>query len=226
MYYYSRRVMSTPFAERPEVEQRVLRAAKKLFMAQGIAKTPLRTIAAEARTSESGILRFYKDKDDLACAVMDLCWVDINDQIAEALRVGSERSDDPRFLLMEVVGSILGHASSDRQQMSFLISHFHYTLSGGSDEAPTEIDHSRFTGYSEYRRTIDELCARIAAYDPGLREAGITQAGLCHLTLALVYGVTGGWYLSERDPVIHGPGVPMEDALSVLRKVVYPSGTC
>jgi len=218
--------MTAPLAERPEVEQRVLRAAKKLFVAQGIAKTPLRTVASEAGTSESGILRFFKDKDDLACAVMDLCWVDINDHIAAALRAGSERRDDPRFQLMEVVRAILEHAASDRRQMSFLISHFHYTLSGGSDEAATEIDHSRFTGYSEYRQTIDELCARIAAYDPSLLEAGITQAGLCHLTLALVYGVTGGWYLSERDPVIHGPGLPMEDALSVLRNVVYPNGTC
>jgi AcrR family transcriptional regulator len=218
-------LVTVQLEEKSEVEQRVLAAARKLFLAQGVARTPLRAIAAEAGTSESGILRFFLGKDDLARAVMDSCWVEVDDHIAEALRVNSEHSDDPRFLLVEVVRAILEHAATDKRARSFLVSHFHYTLSAGSDEKHPTANASRFNAYREYRLTIDELCARIAAYDPGLREAGITQAGLCHLTLSLLYGISGGWYLSERNPMVHGPAVPLEDALVVLRRVVYADGS-
>jgi AcrR family transcriptional regulator len=211
--------------EKSEVEQRVLRAARRLFLAQGAARTPLRAVAAEAGTSESGILRFFRDKDDLACAVMDACWVEVNDNMVEALRIGSGRTDDPRSLLIEVVRAVLEHAAADMRATSFLVSHFHYTLSAGSSEKLPEGAQHRLNAYRRYRGMIDDLCGRIEEYDPSLREAGITRAGLCHLTLSLLYGITGGWYLSARDPTVHGPAVPLEDALNVLRKVVYPNGS-
>jgi AcrR family transcriptional regulator len=211
--------------ERSEVELRVLEAAKRLFVQQGVAKTPLRAVASEAGTSESGVLRFFRDKDDLARAVMDLCWLEVDGVIAEAVRASAERSADPRSWLLAVVRAILEHAASERQTVSFLVNHFHYTLSAGSAEDLSEGGQSRLGGYREYRRTIDELCGRISEYDPGLRAAGITQAGLCHLTLSLIYGITGGWYLSEQDPAVHGPAVSLEDAVSILRAVVYRANT-
>ena len=211
--------------EKSEVEQRVLRAARKLFVAQGVAKTPLRAVAAEAGSSESGVLRFFRDKEDLARAVMDSCWVEVNDEMSEALRVESERNDDPRFLLVEVVRALLEHALTDRQTVSFLVNHFHYTVSAGSDEKLAADNRSRLNAYREYRQRLDELCGRSVAHDPRLREAGITQSGLCHFTLSLVYGVIGGWYLSEQDPVVHGQPVSLEDVLAVIRRVVYVNGS-
>ena len=156
---------------------------------------------------------------------MDSCWVEVNHQVSEALRVKSERSDDPRFLLVEVVRALLEHALADRQTVSFLISHFHYTVSAGSDEKLAADNWLRLDAYREYRQRIDELCRRSVAHDPGLLEAGVTQSGLCHLTLSLVYGVIGGWYLSEQDPAVHGHPVSLEDALAVLRRVVYVNGS-
>lgn len=207
--------------ERLDVEQRVLQAARKAFFAQGVAKTPLRTIASAAGTSESGILRFFKDKNDLVCAVMDLCWGDVNDTVQAALRGGSEHSDDARFLLIQVARAVLEHAAADAQTMSFLVGHFHYALASHPEEGAPEGGKSRLEEYRRYRQTIDRLCRCVIEDHPDLAEAGITQAGLCHLTLSLIHGITGGWYMSERDPEVHGPKVALDDALAVLSCVVY-----
>ena len=213
--------------EKSEVEQRVLRAARRLFVAQGVAKTPLRAIAAEAGSSESGVLRFFRDKDDLARAVMDSCWVEVNDQMSEALRVQSRSSDDPRFLLVEVVRALLEHALADKQTVAFRA----YAIFTTRDRpAPTRSSRRTIVHGSMHTVSIDkgldELCGRCVAHAiPGLSEAGITQSGLCHLTLSRVHGVIGGWYLSEQDPVVHGHPVSLEDALAVLRRVVYVNGS-
>jgi AcrR family transcriptional regulator len=207
--------------EGSDVEQRVLEAARRLFVAQGVAKTPLRAVAAAAGTSESGILRFFQDKNDLVSAVMDLCWVEVDEHMAKALRVSAKRSDDPRAQLMDVVQAVLEHAEADGPTTSFLVSHFHHSLASGFDEDLLVEKPSRLDGFREYRRRIDQLCTRIAEDHPDLGKAGITQAGLCHLTLSLIYGITGAWYMSEHDPDVHGPKVPLEDAMGVLRAVVY-----
>ena len=63
-----------------DVSQRVMRAAKQLFFAKGFAGTPLRAIATEAGTSESGVLRLYHSKNGLLRAVYASCWAEINEQ--------------------------------------------------------------------------------------------------------------------------------------------------
>ena len=50
-----------------------MRAAKQLFFAKGFAGTPLRAIANEAGTSESGVLRLYHSKNGLLRAVYASC---------------------------------------------------------------------------------------------------------------------------------------------------------
>ncbi len=208
-----------------DVEQRVLRAAKKLFFAQGATKTPLRAIAAEAGTSESGVLRFFQDKDDLLRAVMALCWDDVNDHLGRVVRSAAERSDDPRYLLVELVRGALEQAARDRRMLSFLVSHFRFTIAIGSDGDLPARRQDRLDGYREYRRRIDQLCAHIVADNPDLPKAGISQLALCHLTLSLIYGVSGGWFMAERDSAVHGEKVSLEDVLAVLRRVLYGDGS-
>ncbi|NLE11877.1 MAG: helix-turn-helix transcriptional regulator [Actinobacteria bacterium] len=207
--------------EKSEVEERVLSAARQLFFDQGVARTPLRAIAAEANTSESGVLRFFRDKYDLAQAVMDLCWEGVNRHIAEALHESAKRADDPRVCLLEVVRTILHHSAIEQDSTRFLVSHFNYTLSGHSGKDVPMDNHHRLRPYQKYRATIDKLCADVVAHNPDLTQKSISQPGLCHLVLSLVYGVTGGWYLSEQDPIVHGPPLPIDDALAILHKVIY-----
>jgi len=207
--------------ERSEVRERILQAATKLFFDQGVAGTPLRAIAAAAGTSESGVLRFFRDKNDLAQTVMGQWWAQVNELIATALRTSLNRGDDPRTRLTEVVKAILEQAAVERPSTRFLVSHFNYSLSGPSRSGLQADDYQRLHPYHKYRSTIDGLCAEVVSGDPNLGRTGITQAGLCHLVLSLIYGITGGWYLSEQDPDVHGPPLPVEDALAILRKVIY-----
>ncbi len=82
-----------------DVSQRVMRAAKQLFFARGFANTPLRAIAKEAGTSESGVLRIYHSKTGLLRAVYAECWAELNVLIEKALVAATKRDSDPRNLL-------------------------------------------------------------------------------------------------------------------------------
>ena len=208
----------------PNVEERILQSAKRLFFDRGVSRTPLRAIAMDVGTSESGILRFFHDKHDLVGAVAGLCWDEVYDYIVEALRARHVCSHDPRVELLEVIQAVLEHAEANRATVSFLVDHFHYRVAAGLDTAALARHEARWDGYTQYRRMIEQLCMRILNENPGLRAAGITYLGLCNLTLCLIYGASGGWRLSEANPLVHGEKVPIEDILAVLRKVIYKNG--
>ena len=78
-----------------DVSQRVMRAAKQLFFAKGFAGTPLRAIANEAGTSESGVLRLYHSKNGLLRAVYASCYAEINDHVDAAVAAAAEMNPDP-----------------------------------------------------------------------------------------------------------------------------------
>lgn len=213
-------------AERSDVEARVLRAARKLFLKRGVSKTPLRAIAAEAGTSESGILRFFRDKEDLAQAVIDWCWSDVVNGLKRVVKVASKQTSDPREVLVEVVRRALENAAAERERTRFLVGHFSYNLSGWSGGDDRAHGRPRFKAYCEYRSLVENLCGAVIAAHPELVDAGLTHRALCHFVLSMLYGITGGWFLSECSPSVHGPMLGIDEAVALFRKVVYPDEEC
>lgn len=69
----------------PSSRERLLQAAKRLFAAQGYEQTATSTIAREAGTSESQLMRYFGGKVGLLQALFDAAWIDLNARVARAM---------------------------------------------------------------------------------------------------------------------------------------------
>lgn len=56
--------------QKEDIKNNILIAAKKEFLINGFENASVRTIAAGARTSKSNIYNYFKDKDELFCAIL------------------------------------------------------------------------------------------------------------------------------------------------------------
>ena len=54
-----------------EIKRRILDTAREEFLDKGFEKASIRTITAKAKTSKSNLYNYFKDKDDLFCAVLE-----------------------------------------------------------------------------------------------------------------------------------------------------------
>src|ERR687898_40350 len=69
---------------------RLLKAAKRLFAAQGYEQTATSAIARAAGTSESQLMRYFGGKAGLLEALFDEAWVDLNTRVDRVLQAESE----------------------------------------------------------------------------------------------------------------------------------------
>lgn len=201
----------------PDVSQRVMRAGKELFFAKGFANTSLRAIAAEAGTSESGVLRIYGSKSGLLRSVYASCWAEVNDCVEEALATARRKDPNPRTLILELMRTVWGIYRENPPMMIFILSHFGFRetfgLNGNEAVAP-EIDERVRREYQRYLRYAHDLCAELAEADPTLGESGVTPAALGHMVVSMIYGIQTSWYVAQQkgDPSL--PQVTMEEALA------------
>jgi AcrR family transcriptional regulator len=78
---------------------RLLHAAKRLFAAQGYEQTATSTIARQAGTSESQLMRYFGGKIGLLEAVFDAAWLELDEKARQA--VG--RRTTSRDILLETL---------------------------------------------------------------------------------------------------------------------------
>jgi AcrR family transcriptional regulator len=206
-----------------DAKQRVLDAAKKLFVTRGYAATSLRAIGVEASTSDTGILRFFEDKAEILQAVMASCWSDLNAYVAAAVEGGHKTSDDPRVELLDLA-RILLRATQDqdiRPTTMFLVGHSRWSQLAGLDDRGVERSCLYEDEYHRYRDRIEEACARVVANNPDFTRRGITAAALSLALLSIVYGASGDWFMAERDPAKPGHDVTIDEVLAVVRDLLY-----
>jgi AcrR family transcriptional regulator len=67
---------------------RLLQAAKRLFAAHGYEQTATSTIARQAGTSESQLMRYFGGKIGLLEAVFDAAWLDLNGKLRRVVEKG------------------------------------------------------------------------------------------------------------------------------------------
>ena len=75
------------------VAQRIVRAARDLFATKGFADTRTRQIAAAAGTSESGVFRYFADKNSLMRAAYNDAWADLNRYVDQAVEAAGPFPD-------------------------------------------------------------------------------------------------------------------------------------
>lgn len=73
---------------RTDIRSRILRAARRLFVARGVDGTPLRTIARDARTSIGMVYYYFRTKDELFFAVVDEVYAALLADLERALAPG------------------------------------------------------------------------------------------------------------------------------------------
>lgn len=70
---------------RSDISERILKAARKRFLREGVEGASLRALAKDAKTSIGMIYYYFPTKDDLFMALVEKTYVKIMDEFAEAL---------------------------------------------------------------------------------------------------------------------------------------------
>lgn len=208
-----------------DVSKRVMRAAKRLFFAKGFTKTPLRAIANEAGTSESGVLRLYHSKNGLLRAVYASCWAEINDHLDGVVTLAAEEDPDPRHLLIAVMRAVLEGYQAHPQMNIFLLTHFGFRESMGlspEEGVDPAIDLAVKQEYHRYLGRVHDLSDAVAKSRPALARAGVTQVALAEIFTSIIYGIQTSWIMAEEEQDPTQPQVTIEEALAAMRFFLYP----
>lgn len=208
-----------------DVSLRIMRAAKQLFFARGFADTPLRGIATEAGTSESGVLRIYGSKNGVLRAVYASCWAEINDHVEQALAAAAQKDPDPRNLLLELMRAVFQKYQADPAMMTFMLSAFGFRDTTGlsvDTGVDPSIDQQVRDEYHRYLNRIHGLCAAVVAARPDLTRAGVTPAAVGHVFTSVIYGTQAGWYMAQQEQGEPVPNVTVEETLAAARFFLYP----
>jgi len=88
---------------------RLLQAAKRLFAAHGYEQTATSTIARQAGTSESQLMRYFGGKIGLLEAVFDAAWIDLEEKTRQA----ADRRTTAREVLLETLQSFVTALTRD-----------------------------------------------------------------------------------------------------------------
>ena len=101
---------------RSDIEPRILHAARRRFLAEGVDGASLRTIASDAKTNVGMIFYYFPTKDDLFLAVVE----ELYGKLVEDLSAALEGGENARERLHQAF-SRLGRATEDEVEVIRLI---------------------------------------------------------------------------------------------------------
>lgn len=201
----------------PSLENRILAAARKLFLEPGYHATNTRALASEAGTSESGIFRLFSSKYHVLMAVYNDAWGRVNSKV-EA-RLGKSSSTDPRELAIYVLQEIWKIYKSDPVTASFIIINTGNTDSLVVDRREKAVISEENVRYVERLHQLCEDCVAKRMVSGGL-SAGALREGL----LGISEGILLGWYLADNTDGAYPQRVSLDEATRVARQLLTPIG--
>ncbi len=207
-----------------DVSERIMRAAKDLFFARGFGRTALRTIANEAGTSESGVLRIYGSKSGLLRAVYASCWAEINDRVDETMAAVVEDPDPCRHLV-ELMRAIWQVYQENPPMVTFMLSHFGFRETSGLsplEDIDPRIDEEVRHEYHRYLNRIHDACHAVIESRPALARAGVAPAALGHVFISIIYGIQISWFMAQQEEGTTLPQVTMDEALTAVKFFLSP----
>jgi AcrR family transcriptional regulator len=146
---------------------RLLRAAKRLFAAQGYEQTATSAIAREAGTSESQLMRYFGGKAGLLEALFDEAWADLNERVKRVI----EANDDSRTTLLNVFQMIATALARDTELAKLLLFEGRRLRAGPRVRMSTG-----FTAFSEVAKGLVRRGQVSREIDPTLDASAVTSA--------------------------------------------------
>ena len=149
---------------------RLLRAAKRLFAANGYEQSATSAIAREAGTSESQLMRYFGGKAGLLEALFDDAWKHLNARVDRA--VGS--TEEPRPALLDGLQAIVSALGRDRD----LATLFMFEGRRVRGDEPRVLLSRGFLHFADTMRNLVRRAQTTRAIDPGLDANAVTSATL------------------------------------------------
>lgn len=173
-----------------DLSERILSSAQDLFFKNGYYSTTTRAIAKEAKTSESGIFRMYRNKYELLMSVYNESWRKVN------ARVDSElvNVESPIEAILTIANVVFSMYDEDRLTISFIIMN-----TGNTDTLILEKKSESIISEENIRyiTRLQKIC-RECFTDEQLDTLLIPES-LCEGIMALIEGVLLGWYLADNS---------------------------
>lgn len=195
------------------LEERILAAARELFMTQGYVGTKTRQIATAANTSESGVFRYFDNKYALLIAVYNQAWARLNENVDAALVEMDGCSAVQK--LKEIVSQYWRLYETDPQSATFIL------INTGNTDSLL-VDHQEEATISEqnlrYLEKIELLCREAVSH--GL-VTGLSARALAEGLFGISEGVLLGWYLHDRGPAdTYETKITFSEATALLDKLL------
>src|SRR3954453_9207685 len=129
--------------------QRLLAAARTLFAQHGYEQTSTASIAREAETSESQLIRYFKSKAGLLETVFNECWAPLNKEIQDRVLAAT----NVREALTSVLECVIDAFSKDHE-VAYLLLFEGRRIRGSSSEINLS------SGFREFEKLLAILIAR------------------------------------------------------------------
>jgi AcrR family transcriptional regulator len=174
---------------------RLLKAAKRLFAAQGYEQTATSAIARAAGTSESQLMRYFGGKVGLLEALFEAAWEDLNRRV---VRVATKH-ESARATILGIIGTVVSALARDPEQATLFLFEAR-RIRGGSQRVRSS---SGFTAFSDSLKAIVRRGMATKELNPGLDATAVSAAVLgaaeSMLRERLVVRSRGGRVFGERE---------------------------
>jgi AcrR family transcriptional regulator len=174
---------------RTETRQRILDAARELFVRDGIEATTMRAIASRIEYTPTAIYHHFRDKDSL---IAELCLMDFASLGAALHRIG--RIEDPLERLRRMGLAYVDFALENKSQYQFMFMTPH---EHPSDENGDPVHHPDEDAYAFLHQTVREGIG-LGRFRPELNDPN----ELAQLVWGGIHGVVSLWMTHHADPWI------------------------
>jgi TetR/AcrR family acrAB operon transcriptional repressor len=184
-----------------DTRERLLDAAEQVFLAQGVAKTSLTTVAAAAGVTRGAVYWHFKDKADLFAAMCQRATVPWDAMLD---RVGPEAQDDPLGAVHGLAVATLTRLANDpRRQAVFEIVFHKAELTGELAPIAARLESDRGARQGNMQALFEQAVGsgHLPADTDTALAAGLLQAAMSGIMRAWVLD-KGAYDLAARAPCL------------------------
>ena len=201
------------------LQERVLKAARLVFLELGFFKANTRAIASRAGTSESGLFRLFPGdqggKYALLMAVYNDCWREVNEILARKVTCDAT---NPKKALVEIIRNLFALYDQDPELISLIIIN-----TGNTDTLLIQRRDSAIVTEENFRylNRIERLCE--SCLKKGVISGNLSARALAEGLLGISEGVLLGWYLADQSDKSSDPypaKISIREAMKVVEKLL------